>query len=419
MAGMMMWLGVSPSSWMMYSPRSDSRASMPLDSRKALRCISSETMLLPLTRVLAPLAWRMPRISWFACSQVSAQCTLMPFLAQLASSCSSSSGRQSRLRERMAVLRSRRSWRSRGSGNWALRLVMRPSMARRKLARSWGSNRALAAASRKWISFSACTGALPQEFGDVLDLELAALGFQRAVHVHQAASVRGQDDGSAGGGGIRDLVGDHGTGDFGMAHREGATEAAALILPGEGRQLHVRQLADEGLGLAFEAQVADRMTGAVPGDLHGLAQVLQLHVQNIHKELGQLVNPGAEGPDLALIGLAVEQLRVVDLHHARAAAGRQDHGQVLGEQGHLGAGHVPGLLPVAAVEGGLPAAGLAFGEDHLHAGPAQELDAGHAGVREEQVYEAGAVEVDLLGFIAVHVETSGRVADSSKYRTLR
>src|SRR5512133_4170824 len=238
---------------MMYSPRSDSRASMPLDSRKALRCISSETMLFPLTRVLAPLAWRIPRISSLACSQVSAQWTLMPFLAQLASS---SSSRHRRLRDRMAVLRSRRSWRSRGSGNWALRLAMRPSMARRKLARSWGSNRALAAASRKWISFSACTGALPQEFGDVLDLELAALGFQRAVHVHQAAAVRGQDDGSAGGGGIRDLVGDHGTGDFGMAHREGATEAAALILPGEGRQLHVRQLADEGLGLAFEAQVA-------------------------------------------------------------------------------------------------------------------------------------------------------------------
>src|SRR5512133_1298311 len=419
MAGMMMWLGVSPSSWMMYSPRSDSRASMPLDSRKALRCISSETMLLPLTRVLAPLAWRMPRISSLACSQVSAQWTLMPFLAQLASSCSSSSGRQSRLRDRMAVLRSRRSWRSRGSGNWALRLAMRPSMARRKLARSWGSSRALAAASRKWTSFSACTGALPQEFGDVLDLELAALGLQRAVHVHQAAAVRGQDEGGAGGGGVRDLVGDHGAGDFGVAHREGAAEAAALVLPGEGRQLHVGELADEGLGLALQAQVADRMAGAVPGDLHRLAQVLQLHIQHIHEELGQLVDSCAEGLDLGLVRLAVEQLGIVDLHHARAAAGGQDHGQVLGEQGHLGAGHVPGLLPIAAVEGRLAAAGLALGVDHLHAGPAQELDAGHAGVREEQVHQAGAVEVDLLGLGSVHLETSGRVADSSKYRTLR
>jgi len=69
---------------------------------------------LALTRVLAPLERRMPRISSLASSQVSAQWTWMPFSVALASNCSSSSGRFRRLRDRMAVLRSRRSCRSRG-----------------------------------------------------------------------------------------------------------------------------------------------------------------------------------------------------------------------------------------------------------------------------------------------------------------
>src|SRR6266542_1556557 len=48
-AGMMMCDGVSPSSWMMYSPRSDSSDSMPRSSRKSFKCISSETIDFPFT----------------------------------------------------------------------------------------------------------------------------------------------------------------------------------------------------------------------------------------------------------------------------------------------------------------------------------------------------------------------------------
>jgi len=80
------------------------------------------------------------------------------------------------------------------------------------------------------------------------------------------------------------------------------------MLPRQGRQLHIRQLADESLGLTLQSKVPDRMTGTVPGHLHGFPQILQLHVQHVHQELGQFVDTGAEGTDLGLVRLPVEQL---------------------------------------------------------------------------------------------------------------
>ena len=46
--------GVSPASWMMYSPKSVSIGSMPRRARAAFRWISSVAMLLLLTMVRAP-----------------------------------------------------------------------------------------------------------------------------------------------------------------------------------------------------------------------------------------------------------------------------------------------------------------------------------------------------------------------------
>ena len=57
-AGAMMWLGCSPRSWMMYSPRSVSTGLMPASSSKSLRAISSVIIDLPLVTVRAPTAGR-------------------------------------------------------------------------------------------------------------------------------------------------------------------------------------------------------------------------------------------------------------------------------------------------------------------------------------------------------------------------
>ena len=59
----MMWLGTSPRSWMMYSPRSVSIGTMPCSARWSLSPISSEIIDLPLVTVFAPTRRQMSRIS--------------------------------------------------------------------------------------------------------------------------------------------------------------------------------------------------------------------------------------------------------------------------------------------------------------------------------------------------------------------
>ena len=84
-AGAMMWLGASPRSWMMYSPRSVSTGSMPFCSRKSLIPHSSEIIVLPLLTVFAPACRQMSSTIARASSAVSAQCTSPPLAITCAS----------------------------------------------------------------------------------------------------------------------------------------------------------------------------------------------------------------------------------------------------------------------------------------------------------------------------------------------
>ena len=78
MAGATMWLGVSPASWMMYSPRSVSTTSRSASSSASLRATSSPTIDLPLVTVRAP-AFRQMSMMWPRASAPSAaQCTCPP-----------------------------------------------------------------------------------------------------------------------------------------------------------------------------------------------------------------------------------------------------------------------------------------------------------------------------------------------------
>ena len=54
----MMCEGVSPRSWMIYSPRSVSTGSMPAASSASLRPISSAIIDLPLVTLFAPIDWQ-------------------------------------------------------------------------------------------------------------------------------------------------------------------------------------------------------------------------------------------------------------------------------------------------------------------------------------------------------------------------
>ena len=81
----MMCEGISPRSWMMYSPRSVSTGVTPFSSRYSLSPISSEIMLLPLVAVLAPSRRQMSSTMVRASSGVAAQCTWPPAFTTLSS----------------------------------------------------------------------------------------------------------------------------------------------------------------------------------------------------------------------------------------------------------------------------------------------------------------------------------------------
>ncbi len=81
----MMWLGTSPRSWMMYSPRSVSTAVMPFSPSQSLIPHSSEIIVLPLLTVLAPAFRQMSSTIARASSAVSAQCTTPPLATTRAS----------------------------------------------------------------------------------------------------------------------------------------------------------------------------------------------------------------------------------------------------------------------------------------------------------------------------------------------
>ena len=153
---MMICEGSSLTTWMMYSPRSDSIISMPCFSRKALRCISSETIDLPFTASRTFAEREISSTIWLACSVVSAQCTRMPLLSQLVSSFSSNSGRCVSVLWRMPAALSRVPSSSDASAKMSRRFSINPFIARLKLRRSFGFFKALPLDSKKAFSEILC-----------------------------------------------------------------------------------------------------------------------------------------------------------------------------------------------------------------------------------------------------------------------
>ena len=92
MAGMTMWDGFWPASWMIHSPRSVSPTEIPAFSRKALRWISSVAMDLDLTTLLTSLSWATLRMYSLTFSGSLVRKTLAPrasaFLAKVSASSS-------------------------------------------------------------------------------------------------------------------------------------------------------------------------------------------------------------------------------------------------------------------------------------------------------------------------------------------
>ena len=80
--------------------------------------------------------------------------------------------------------------------------------------------------------------------------------------------------------------------------------------------------------------------------------------------------------------------------HDGAGAGRQHDGAArFGEDGDVVARHLAGVVPVAAIEGGLAAAGLRLGEMDDQALSLKDFGRGQAHIGKNGVDEAGDEEV--------------------------
>src|SRR5690606_33771594 len=123
------------------------------------------------------------------------------------------------------------------------------------------------------------------------------------------------------------------------------------------------------------------------------AQIFQFDVADVEQEVSQLPDPAGNLCSEIFERGIPEQVGVVLAHHAATGSGGHYNRPVLREQAELGGGDGAGLIVIARRVGRLSATGLIVREDNLDSFPLQQPDAGHAGVRVEQVYQAGTVEV--------------------------
>src|SRR5215210_2058077 len=101
-----------------------------------------------------------------------------------------------------------------------------------------------------------------------------------------------------------------------------------------------------------------------------------LYAEHVHDEVRELPDPVAESLSAFAVvgqGLVLEDERIVVGDHSGARSGRTDYVVEAFplEDVEEAAAYSAGLVEEAGVEGGLPAAGLAFGVDHIHPEPPQ------------------------------------------------
>ncbi len=132
-------------------------------------------------------------------------------------------------------------------------------------------------------------------------------------------------------------------------------------------QLQPADVSQQNAGLLGYAQFARGMAGRVISDLVRKLRAHLVDSRHAHQELGKLMHPFSQRQRLAP-HLAREQLGIELLHHGRARTRRTDHVLIAAEDPQESFGAGSGIIPMAAVERGLAAAGLIFGEYNLASG---------------------------------------------------
>ncbi len=224
---------------------------------------------------------------------------------------------------------------------------------------------------------------------------LRALARELAGHVHQAAEVAAEQQLRAAALDRGGLVAHDGVRDRRVLDAERAAEAAAHVVAFEGLQLEPGDGAEQRARLVVHAELAQpraavvvRGAGVEPAPLRPVAH----HVDEEARDL-----PSAFGHALRALGprrVVGERFGVVRAHHADARARRRDDVVEALEGAHEVARDGGGVLRVAAVERGLPAAGLRRRHLDAAAGLAQQLQRREAHARAHRVDEAGDEQGD-------------------------
>ncbi len=178
--------------------------------------------------------------------------------------------------------------------------------------------------------------------------------------------------------------------DLGELHREGATEPAALLGGLHLAQPQVAHFPEQPPGPLLDSQPAQGVTAIVIRDQMGETRSHVFHAGHFQQKPGKLPHPGLQPAGLFQpVRLFVEEIRKMMRDHGGAGS-RGDH-HVVGVAKDLQemARHLPRLLAITAVEGGLAAAGLGLGEIDRVADSFQHVRHGHADLREKLLDDAG------------------------------
>ena len=159
----------------------------------------------------------------------------------------------------------------------------------------------------------------------------------------------------------------------------------------QSRRLESLDVREQLARLLQHAELAPLVATAVEDGLPFEPRPEVPYAHHVDQEVRELPDAPREGlGTLALLGQLLEDERVVVGDHGGAGSGRTDYViealplEDVEEVAPDGAG----LVEEAGVEGGLPAAGLALGVDHLYAEPPQYAHHAYADLGVDQVHVA-------------------------------
>ena len=151
----------------------------------------------------------------------------------------------------------------------------------------------------------------------------------------------------------------------------------------------------------MQMEQAAHVAGVVISDGRGLGMGDGLPTRLPRQKFAEFIRFGCQGQCPRLPGGIVrQQARIFQAHHGGAGAAGEDDGFVRLKNGDGALGQPPRFLAQAAVEEGLPAAGLRLGKVYGAAGAPQQARGGHAYFGHDLVYEAGDAEGD--GCVTIH-----------------